>query len=400
MANNSDPPSPLGHNIIKDILLRLPIKSIKRFESVSKAWYLLFNSHDFISNHFRRSSSGPSLLIRRFHNPTGSNFSIILMDNRTSIPREIKIPFLGSLIRYPKIIESCNGIICLDISPCYASAFVLWNISTRQFIGLPRPRINDAHKPIWMVATGFGYSRESNDFKLVRVVNFHCNEDDSLVVRAEVYSWRTGSWMLLDGRMIEERMGSCVIPEGQQAVIVDGSMHWVANGVGKLANHKYIVSFEMGNEEFRRIKILDYLSSEICVKVVGFKESLALALYPALSVYPGYGRPINRMELWTLDKDYASDVDGNCWTKLHTIDLNSSGLNPIGVHNDSELLVKRMEAHCVSLSFFDPDNKGIKTLPICSSDYTCEFYSYVDSLVPVANAGYLEVEKTRESEIY
>lgn len=319
------------------------------------------------------------------------------MDNQTSINREVRIPFLGCLVRYPRIVESCNGIICIDISPCQACGFVLWNISTRQFRGLPRARINDAHKPIWMVATGFGYSRETNDFKLVRAVNFQCNVDESPLVSAEVYSWRTGSWKLLDERMIEERIGSCVIPGGQQAVTVDGSMHWVANGVGNLANRKYIVSFDMVNEEFRRIQILDRLPSAICAKVVGFKESLAVALYPAKSVYPGYGTPLNRMELWTLDKDYTSYNDSNCWTKLHMIELHSSGLSiPIGVHNDSQLLVKRVDPQCVSLSLFDPDNKTIKTLPICSSDYTCEFYSYVESLVPVANAGDVEVENAQE----
>ncbi|KAF2311783.1 hypothetical protein P3X46_028802 [Hevea brasiliensis] len=401
MANNSTAsPTLRSHDIIKDIISRLPVKSIKRFESVCKAWYFLFNSTEFISIHLGRSSDHPSLLIRRFHNPTGSNFSLSLIDNRTSTPREMRIPFLGSLIRYPKIIASCNGIICFDISPCYASAFVLWNISTRRFRGLPRPRINDAHKPIWMVATGFGYNRQSSDFKLVRIVNFQCKEDESPVVRAEVYLWSTSSWRVLDGRMIEERIGFCVIPEGQQAVTVDESMHWVANGVGKLANHKFIVSFNMGNEEFRRVQLLDFIPSGICAKFVRFNESLALALYPAMPVYPGYGRPINRIELWTLDKDYPTDGDCKYWTKLHAMDLNSSGLGtPIGVYNDSELLVKRVEVHCVTLSFFDPYNKSIKTLPICSSDYTCEFYSYVDSLVPVVNAEELEVEEAQKSEI-
>lgn len=402
MANNSTPLALRNHDIIKDIISRLPVKSVKRFESVCKAWYFLFHSGDFISIHFRRSSPRPSLLIRRFHSPSGSNFSITLIDSRTSIPREIRIPFLGSLIRYPKIVASCNGIICFDVSPCYACAFVLWNISTRQFRGLPRPTINDAHEPIWMVACGFGYSPQNNDFKLVRIVNFHCNDDDSPVVRAEVYSWSTTSWRLLDGRMIEERIGSCVIPEGQQAVIVDGSVHWLANGVGKLANHKFIVSFNMGNEVFKTIQTLDFIPPGICAKLVRFNESLALALYPAMPVYPsGYGRPINLIELWTLNKDYPTDGDGTRWTKLHTLELNSSGLGtPIGVYNESELLVKRVDAQCVTLSFFDPYNKTIKTIPICNSEYTCEFYNYVDSLVPVENAADLETEEAQELEIH
>ncbi|KDP24674.1 hypothetical protein JCGZ_26452 [Jatropha curcas] len=399
MANNSTADShSLRDDIVKDILSRLPIKSIKRFESVSKGWYFLFNSHEFISTHLRTSSLRPFLLVRQFHNPTGSKFSLCLIDGNTSY--EIRIPFLGCLYRFPKIVGSCNGLICLDISPCYAFGFVLWNITTKQYKFLPRPRINDAHKPIWMVATGFGYNRRDNDYKLVRIVNFHCKDDDSPAVIAEVYSWRTGSWKLMGGNVVEENFGYCVIHEGQQAVSINGSLNWLANGIGKLANEKFIVSFDMVSEEFRRIEIPDYGLSGICAKILEFKESLALAMYSALPVYPGYARPINRFDLWVFNdgEDYGADghgvsVNKKCWSRIHGMEFSSSGVStPIGVYNNSELLVKRVEAHGVTLSFFDLYNLSIKHMPFCGPDYTCEFSSYVNSLVPVSNPGYDVVE--------
>ncbi|WCJ28901.1 F-box and associated interaction domains-containing protein [Euphorbia peplus] len=325
-AQDSSTLSPLHHNdLIKDILSRLPIKSIKRFESVSKLWYSLINSDDFISAHLRRTSRRPLLLIHRFHNPTGSNFTISLVDSRSPIPRDVRVPFLGSLVRYPKIVGSCNGILCLDVSPCYSTAFVLWNVGSRGFRFLPRPMIDGGKRGVWMVGTGFGFDRETNDYKLLRIVNFRSGDDDSRLVMAEVFSWSTGSWRLIDGRMTSEELGSCVIHEA----------------------------------------------------------------------YAGSGRPMNRIELWVLEEVCRGNEISKLWKRLHSVDLTFPG-TPIGVYNDTDLLIKRVDSHYVALSFYDPYSETLKNLHICGSDFTCEFFSYVDSLVPVKNAGDEHMEEEAE----
>ncbi|XP_055962280.1 F-box protein CPR1-like [Mercurialis annua] len=383
--------TPFTQEMITGVFLQLPVKSLKRFKSLSKSCYSIINSQDFINAHLKNSAN--QLLVRRFHYPTGSYFSLSLMDYSDTEPaifREIPIPFLHSLERYPRIVGSVNGLLCLDISPIHGSEFILWNISTEQYVILPRPefKIDDFKNPIWMAATGFGYNQESDDYKLVRIVLFDC---DHKPIRAEVYSWRTNSWRILD---FDEKIVDFSISEGETAVhLNDGCLYWLANGIGDSVDRKYIISFDLGSETFNRINIPEN-SGAFCAKVLEFRNSLALVFYPAAYVHPGYGSSANEIELW-VDSDYGDADDTNRykqWVRVFrvTMDLSSAEMGcPICVHNDDEEVVvfHRVSADSVNLAFLNPDKETIKTVPICHSDYTCHFYSYVASLVPVAVYG-------------
>lgn len=265
---------------------------------------------------------------------------------------------------------------------------MLWNLSTREFRFLPSPLIDDSRKPFWMVATGFGHSLDTDDYKLVRIVSFECESDESLAVRAEVFSLITGSWRLIDGEMTDDRIGNCVTHEGQRAVQINDSFCWIANRFDDVAIRKCVVRFDLASEEFRQISIPECPAS-VCLKIINFKESLALA------VYAGFGRPVNRIELWTWEEDPNGSGIAKSWNKVHTVEVNFPGI-PIGVYNDTELLIKRVDYNCVSLAFYDPCTNCFKNLPICSSEFTCEFFSYVDSLVPVSNEGDLHLEDEEE----
>ncbi|EEF45725.1 conserved hypothetical protein [Ricinus communis] len=257
------------------------------------------------------------------------------MDDKLTVVCDMPIPFLGCLCRFPKIIGSSNGLPCLDISPYYASGFVLWNFTIKQFRFLARPTISDGIKSFWMVATRFGFNQQTNDYKLVRIVSFCCNQanddgdaGDAIDIGAELYSWSSASWRVLDSTMIEETIG--------------------------------------------KTKILD-AGSGICTKPLQFKDALGLTFYPTLNVYRGYGRQSNRIDLWVFE-DYGYG-DGDVM-----------GI-PICVHNDSELILKRVAGNQINLAFLNFSGQSIKSLTICSSEFTCQFYSYVESLVLVSTSG-------------
>ncbi|CAK7324170.1 unnamed protein product [Dovyalis caffra] len=372
----------LPEETLTNILSRLPIKSLTRFESVSKPFSALINSPDFISAHLRRSSRHFSFFIRHFHNPSGSNFSFFLINNQ---PVDVEVPLLGSLIRFPKIVGSCNGLVCLDISSCYAMGFVLWNISRKQYSCLPSPRIDNSRGPFWMVSTGFGFDRQKNDYKVVRIVSFGCGKDESPVVMVEVFSWRTGCWRVIDGRVIEESIGSCVIHEGQNGVVVNGGLHWLGNSAGRSGNiQKFIVSFDLVTEEFRKIPTPDF-SAGVCVRIMGYKGSLALAYYPArgVGVYAGYGRPgaADRIDLCVWEDN--GGADDKVWTKLNTMQLNTFGY-PVGVTNETGLIMRKLEGQFAQFFLCDPSNQSYRRLHICEAAFSCDIHSYVESLVPVS----------------
>ncbi|KAJ6748781.1 hypothetical protein OIU79_029795 [Salix purpurea] len=292
------------------------------------------------------------------------------MANKGTLPQETLTDILSRLpIKifdpFPKIVGSSNGLVCLDISSCYARGFVLWNIARKQYSCLPRPRINDSRRPFWMVSPGFGFDRKKNDYKVVRIVSFGCEKDESSVVMAEVFSWRTFCWRVTEARI-----------------------------------QKFIVSFDLDTEEFRRIPIPDFPAG-ICVKIMGFKGSLALAFYPSkeVDVHSRHGRPGVADWIEFCVWDDSDGADGKCWTKLSSIQLTTVGY-PVGVANETGLIIKKlMEGQGAQFILFDPSNQNYRGMHICDASYSCDVHSYVESLVPVNGGGHDQVIEEELSEV-
>ena len=246
-----------------------------------------------------------------------------------------------------------------------------------------------------MVSTGFGFDRKKNDYKVVRIVSFGCEKDESPIVMAEVFSWRTFCW-----RVIEASIGACAIHEGQNGVVVNGGLHWLGNSAGKSGIQKFIVSFDLDTEEFRKIPIPDFPAG-ICVKIMGFKGSLALAFYPAkeVDVHSRHGRPgvADWIEFCVWDE--CDGADGKCWTKLNSIQLTTVGY-PVGVANETGLIIKKlMEGQGAQFILFDPSNQYYRGMHICDASYSCDVHSYVESLVPVSGGGHDQVIEEEPTEV-
>ncbi|XVF53401.1 hypothetical protein PTKIN_Ptkin05aG0096600 [Pterospermum kingtungense] len=338
---------------LTDILSRLPVKSLTRFKSVSKNWAHLTSNPAFVAAHLRRSSPDPSLLIRRYNTQSGGDFGIWIITNPTRNYRcqLLAIPFEELLTRFPKVVGSVNGLVCLDVSPCYASDFVLWNPGPKQFKRLVFPLIASTKtNPIWLVSLGFGFDSFNNDYKLVRIVSFKSNDSSPPVVRAEVYSWRNDVW-----KEIEESSDLPLICGAQDGVVVNGSLNWVALELQRLADRKVVVSFDMGTEVFKTIA-LPAVTRLANVKLMSYMGLLAIAVYPL--VFAPNGNNMNRFEFWVLN-----DCDDGLkrWFRM------------VSIENFSNLFL------------FDPVNEVTKGLPVPVDcvDFCIEGYSYVQSLVSV-----------------
>lgn len=258
--------------IITDILLQLPIKSIVRFKCVSKSWLVLIKSSEFVTAHLNRSIRNHSLIVRYYNHAFGNDFGLTLL--RSDLKQhQVELPPLEGLSTFPKIVGSCNGLLCLDVSSAFGMAFVLWNPATNEFKRLPTPSLTESRlKTFWMVSLGFGFNQDTNDYVLVRIVNFQARYD----AIAEVYSTSTGKW-----KEVAAGTGSCVIYGGQDAVAVKGVLHWIANGIGVLVNEKFVVSYDMNLELFWRT-VMPELPTDCYVKALSYDQSLALAVYPGL----------------------------------------------------------------------------------------------------------------------
>ncbi|XVE64391.1 hypothetical protein DITRI_Ditri07aG0097300 [Diplodiscus trichospermus] len=368
----------LPQNTITDILSRLPVKSLTRFKSVSKNWADLTTNPAFVAVHLRRSSPDQSLLIRRYNTQSGSGFGIWLIINPTLnyCCHLLDIPLGESLPRFPKVVGSVDGLVCLDVSPCYGSEFVLWNPGTKQFKRLDYPLVaSSKSNPIWLVFVGFGFDSFNNDYKIVRIVSFK-RDGELQFVRVEVYSWKNGVW-----KEIEESFDLALLCGAQDGVVVDGSLNWVGIGLERYADRKVVVSFDLGREVFKTIP-LPAVTRISNVKLMSYMGLLAIAVYPLL--FSGSGNNMDRFEFWVL----GDSGDGSKrWTTMIVISNFAKSLVPMGTWRDREVIIKSMGVReredYASLFLFDPADERTKRLPVDCGDFCIEGYSYVQSLVSV-----------------
>ncbi|XP_074272290.1 F-box protein CPR1-like [Silene latifolia] len=191
--------------IIVEILSRLPVKFLCRFKSVSKSWNSLINSLNFIKLHLSKtliSDNYPNLIFASFSISTAT----IAADFRFT---ELHHP----LLNFPdcdivKILGSCNGVVC--ISPASRAYACLYNptIGTHRLLPVPPSRFPDFnretvflnHQPKpeeHVFVYGFGYDSVSDDYKLLRILEFYRN---SVFVGTEIclYSLKNGTWKVVD----------------------------------------------------------------------------------------------------------------------------------------------------------------------------------------------------------
>ncbi|XP_028755879.1 putative F-box protein At3g16210 [Neltuma alba] len=139
----------LPEEIIRNILKRLPVKSLMRFQCVCKHWKNLFKCPSFIADHFHHSSHQNPLLLLQPEREGQYISHLYLLD------REMQVHDLSNLFDAMRIIGSCNGLLCVEID-----------------------------------VQGFGFSPMVNDYKIVRT---YAEYKDS-IYQVEVYSLSTRSW--------------------------------------------------------------------------------------------------------------------------------------------------------------------------------------------------------------
>ncbi|KAL9159736.1 hypothetical protein ABFS82_08G154100 [Erythranthe guttata] len=182
----------LPSELIEDILRRLPVKSLKRFRSVAKAWCSLIDSDRFIKMHLRHSLTS---LSNRHLITGGAGVCSVALDSLDKA-HAVKPPFdckSGDMISY-----SCNGIFLLMSDPP-----VLWNPFSREYRVLP-------DCPVEYAATAaecycnkagyeFGYDSRNDDYKVIRVLDFrHKITHAPMANETKIYSLKSNSWRRIE----------------------------------------------------------------------------------------------------------------------------------------------------------------------------------------------------------
>jgi F-box interacting protein len=165
-------PCALPVEIIEDILLRLPAKSLRRFQCVSRWSQALIASHVFQDAHFQRNNKGnrrrlfikPSGFGEPFYawQPDGGPVERI-MSTAGRFPQ-------GSI--FPVTTKSCNGLVLL--SCLQYQTHLVWNPSTGETLTLPDRTPIGATRCFFgmrhpLVSYGLGYCPATRQHKVVRI---------------------------------------------------------------------------------------------------------------------------------------------------------------------------------------------------------------------------------------
>ena len=182
-------PNPtLSDDLISEILVRVPVKSLTQFQLVSKTWLSLIKDPVFVKAQLRRairSGSDETLMLVRYSCSTSTEsaklkLSLFDVDSR-QIVSETRYPYSqGESRSLPPltVVGSANGIVCVVLhETSRMDRFFLWNPATRQSSSVILGRGLSTSRAI-----GFGYDLVDGDYKIVIVVSGPSS------LPAEVYS--------------------------------------------------------------------------------------------------------------------------------------------------------------------------------------------------------------------
>lgn len=342
----------LLEEIVAEILIRLPLKSLVQCAFVCKSWYFLITNPTFIAFHLNRTpisyntsiNSSRHLLFLR-HCP--EKYSL-LFDNETFDEYlEFEWPFKSF---HSDFIGYCNGVLCLSryIVDSMKHNIVLWNPSIRKSLILPEPSVTSASHGKHSSVFGFGFDSSTNDYKVVRIVYVHSRKFHG-PPEVELYTLSTGSWRRISAPGI--RFLVCL---DWSHTFLNGATHWFAHNPGN--GRSLIVSFDMGNEVFGEIVLPRSIASKpltVSISISVFKGFLSLIQH---CQYMG-----NKCCIWVMEEYGVAES----WVKHFTIDLNGVLGKVFGFRKNGEVLMRTKEDYLVSYNLETKQilNTGIHGIP-------------------------------------
>ncbi|KAI9108831.1 hypothetical protein K1719_020136 [Acacia pycnantha] len=361
----------LPHKIISNILKRLPVKSLIRFQCVCKDWKNLIQNPSFIADHLEHAThQNPSLLLEYIEINIPSRWRLNLLDCGMQV-RGVQ----NNYLRSASIVGSCNGLLCLEIHEFNRSpSLSLWNPATTAVRHVPRTRtgISDFDDCV----TGFGFSPIVNDYKIVRTYAGFYNE----FTQVEVFSLNRGTWKGMDSENLKE------VTLKSETVTANGAIFWsgvnlvVVNKKGEEDEVDVIVSFDIAKEVFTLIPWpeLDYDADR---KLTVYENKLAILS----EIFEDEDEILDMIGLWVLDEGTCASGETWSWTKRYTSSPLSFKLDSVTIWRN-EIVCKRDNGGMRDVLYMmNLTTNEVKRSDIPYYDSLLNIYNYVESLVSVAN---------------
>ncbi|KAF8015779.1 hypothetical protein BT93_H1345 [Corymbia citriodora subsp. variegata] len=353
----------LPKDIIIDILLRLPAKSLVRFKCVCKGWQSLISDQGFAKLHLQRLNAGdliPSqrIIIGRPERPlqTIDYEALDGGEGHTVVPHTHRI-------NPSRVVGSCDGLVLL-IGPCN---FLIYNPTTRVYIELPDSNFVDQNELYnilgYQIFCGFGYDSQFDDYKIVEGKFGLGNWE------VAIFSLKSGFWRRIQVQYPEEKKRRDVALHGP-GVYWNGALHCI-NGKWEAL----IMSFDLSEEKIHRVLPVPEVDEIDCRAA----DSWGLGIHgPNLFIYKCSHR--TGIEAW------ITDVNGRgaSWTRWFSVDFNAiinyfdSFQEKFVAYTRSRKIVFRVDMKRMIL--FNPEDNTYEDYLVGRED-TFEYAIYLETLI-------------------
>ncbi|XP_061993542.1 F-box/kelch-repeat protein At3g23880-like [Rosa rugosa] len=353
----------IHQEIIRDILSRLPVKSLKRFECVCKPWQALITSINL---------NRPRLL----YAPLSVNPNPLLSVDYEALNNEDGVAMKE--VHCPAVVEpdttliflgSCHGLVGLGMDG--RDGLVLWNPSTGDMRVLPKPTLRKDD----MNFHGVGYDPSTEDYKVI------CGYSDHLKTVIEVYSLKRNAWRTyIDLKCVNLNL------QDLQGCYLNGSIHWIKFSFLRSS----IISFDLAENRFKEALPLPDCgpggSHELSSLGIGTTRN-------CLFVHSGLDKP--NLNIWVM-KEFGVRES---WTRVLHIPsavigpdhgFDEHGLKPLCILDNGEFLMAYDEK-CLQL--YNPSTMTFRRIIQEDDDNSpIETVTYEETLVSLPVAEVLELE--------
>lgn len=247
----------LYDDLVREVLVRLPTKSLLRFKSLSKPWRSSIEDPRFLRN-------SPKKLIIIDHELDKFKHESWLSSDLYSPGNLKKLILPGELYRDKKtstlkLAGSCNGLILLR--DYYDTHVWIWNPSTRECCLIDVPQVGGSSEIKFLMdrCFGFVYDSVNDDYKVIWIFSYHSN--DKFITGAFVYSLRNNAWSRSTAR--KKSLTPCILLAAESGVLVGGNnkLHWIGYPYPK-GKPYCILAFDVSTEEFVEIAALPKKAAE------------------------------------------------------------------------------------------------------------------------------------------
>lgn len=351
--------SSIPEDIVVDILLRLPVKSIIRFKSVCKGWCALIESPEFVNRHFAHGNNPERLLVRHFKDIEDYSFRLYsdVTDSTREEPEHLQIP---SAVKY--ILGPVNGVFCMINT---WNQMALLNPATRQFRPIPLafPEVK-RHFNIGDELYGFGIDPLTGHFKVVSISLLMSSRTEPRDGFICVYNSGTDCWSEIeDVEFVNIDMIRFRSPGNNY---LNGVYYWL-----DCRDVVVILAFDMSSESFRVIQAPQSIrSGGVEVMISRYQDSIALLQWNVDT----------HVHVWTMESE-------GCWIKSLILGPFQDIVCPIGFWKNCEFLLETPDPRLQLYNLNTRELRAVEARRKVYGVFVYQIFIYKESLVSVKKEG-------------